>query len=371
MLLAAPSLAQPADPPDPAPPAPAPKPQPDPTRELWFEDARYSPALSDETVRSIAAHIRQKLLLPDASPPLLTRQAKDDFYPRIVIVSVSDGIHRARVVTGSARGVLKAANDALTQLRIKEDEKFEPRWVKVDVASTILLQEHADLTGILDYERSLFGLAFSRRTGVALSSEELVGSDAILQQAVDKVKLESYLAHREPAVPYKLDLENLEDVYLFRFSTQSWFGDGDELVPLYRGHRMWQVLKEEEVLASCVSACRYLTKAVSDRGQLAYLYQPTDGKVLDQYDWVAHFGAITALLEAHDTLEDADALAAAKRALELGKEVTGSWTKNGVRVACVIDRDRVALDANAMATLSLATYVRIAADRAATATRDE
>ncbi|MEX2214397.1 MAG: hypothetical protein WD768_09735 [Phycisphaeraceae bacterium] len=359
-----------ADPPEPAPvppvvPAPPKAAEPDPTRMVWFEDARYSPALSEETVTSVAAYVRHSLLLPDASPPLLNRQARDDFYPRIVFISVSDGLHRARVATGSARGVIKAADHALTQLRAKGDEKFEPRWVKVDVASTILFHEHADLTQIMDYERSLFGLALGRRTGVAMLPEELVGSDAILQQVFDQEKLAAYLAQRLPAEPYKFELKNLEDVYLFRFSTQSCFADAREILPLYRGHRQWRVLSKDDVLESCRAAAKYLVRAAGTRGQFAYLYQPSDDTVKDEYDWVAHFGAAASMFEVYEVLKDADLLAAARRALEHGELVTGSWTKNNVRVACIVERGRVALEANAMATLALATAARVTNDRTA------
>ena len=419
---------------------------------IWFEDVRHSPSLPDEALRPVTAYVRHHLLqtnqnkTPDSqsparkeksdaaraansqnpastndvaapadSAPLLPKSAVDDFFPRIVFISVGDGVRPARVAIGSARGVLKAADQALAllnqQLNAEQSAQagasraaqagasrsvqpgkgpragsvlaFEPRWIKVDVVDTILFLEGVDFTRKLEFERSLFGLAFPRATPTALLPEELVAGDVISYHQLPYVeRLLEYVSRNrgafsgptvaapapvagdadKPAAPARL-IDDPRSVDVFRFTTRSYFADRDRIEPLYRGHRLFKRIDRDELDASIRAAARYLTNAVSRDGRFDYIYQPELNKQVDDYNLVRHYGTIIALLEAYQELKDPDLLAAAKRAFGYGELSLGQWTQGGEKVPCVIDARIVSLGGNALAAVAYAKYLEVTGDK--------
>lgn len=332
---------------------------------IWFEDARHSPDISESTARALAAYVRHRMLLPDkpADAPLLPAALRDDFYPRVVFISASDGIRQARIATGSARGLLKAADDAIAQLKPAANDLFEPRWLRVDLPSTILLQENVNLNRKLDYERSLFGIAFSRASRIALLPEELIANDVVnYHQGFFTDQLTAYLDIRKPAVDRKNLRLDAENTTLFRFSLLSHYMDRSEIVPLYRGHRMYSRLTREELKESARTASIYLTQAVGRYGQFDYLYQPNTNKLVDEYNMVRHFGTILSMADAYEVFKDPNLLAATKRAIDYADGFIGIWNQEGHRVPAVIEEARVKLGGNALAAGALARYADVAGD---------
>lgn len=406
---------------------------------IWFEDVRHSPSLPDEALRPVTAYVRHRLLqssqikTPDSqspalkepatdeaqpsrdSAPLLPKSVADDFFPRIVFISVSDGVSPARVAIGSARGVLKATDHALALLArqlnseqpnassaaqpsagtaappnagrpVRQAPAFEPRWIKVDVVDTILFLEDVDFTRKLEFERSLFGLAFPRATPTALLPEELVAGDVISYHQLPYVeRLLDYVSRNrgtfsgpaaatdaakpapagadQPAATSARLIDDPRSVDVFRFTTRSYFADRDRIEPLYRGHRLFKRIDRDELEASIRAAARYLTKAVSRDGRFDYIYQPELNKQVDDYNLVRHYGTIIALLEAYQELKDPDLLAAAKRAFGYGELSLGQWTQGGEKVPCVIDARIVSLGGNALAALAYAKYIEVTGDK--------
>jgi len=343
--------------------------QADPT--IWFEDARHSPAFSDDSVRSAAAYVRHRLLAPaDAAPadlPLMPAAVRDDFFPRILFISAGDGVRTARVAAGTARGILKTADDAIAQLRLAAKTDFKPRWLKIDVPDTILVQEQLDLTRRLEFERSLFGLAFPRAMRIALIPEDLIAGNVINhEQGFFPEQLTAYLEARgvkeAKANSWLVGLK-LEAVTVFRFSTRSFYVDASEIVPLYRGHRQFPRLTRDELKAAARAAADYLARSVGNSGQFAYLYQPDHNKVLDEYMMLEHFGAVLAMVEAYELFKDDDLLAAAKRAVDFADNAIGHWTQDGARLPVVVERNQVRLGTQALAAAALARLAAVTGDK--------
>ncbi len=332
---------------------------------IWFEDARHSPALSDDAIKAVAAHIRHRMLTPDqpGQAPFLPRSVRDDFYPRVLFISASDGIKPARVATGTSRGILKAADHAIAQLKPGEKDAFEPRWLKVDHPATIILQENADLNVKLEYERSLFGIAFPRQTRLALLSEELIGNDIVNHhQGFFIDQLLAYLDVRKPAVDRKNLNITAENATFFRFSSQSFFMDRQEIVPLYRGHRRHHRITRQELGDSAAAAAKYLKESVNRYGQFAYLYKPNVDSVPDEYNMLRHFGTILSMADAYEILKDPDLLEAARRAMDFADNTIGQWTIDGLRVPAVVEEGRVKLGGNALAAGALARLGQVSND---------
>lgn len=332
---------------------------------IWFEDARYSPALSDDAVRAVAAHVRHRLFTPEQldNAPLLPQSVKDDFYPRIVIISASDGIRTARVAAGTARGIIKAADHALLQLRMAEQDQFEPRWIKLDHPSTIILQEKTDLNLPLEYERSLFGIAFPRQSRLALLPEELIANDIVSEhQEFFADRLGTYLDWRKPKVDRTAFRIDAESATFFRFSSQCWFIDRNEITPLIRGHRHFHRLTQKDLKDSAEAAQKYLTHAVGRSGQFDYLYQPSEDRLVADYSLSHHFGAVLSMIEAYEVFKDEKQLEAVKRAMDFGENSIGMWTQRGKRVPAVIEHSMVNLGNNALATAAMARIAHVTGD---------
>lgn len=324
---------------------------------IWFEDARHSPDVSADTTRALAAYVRHRMLEPDklADAPLLPASLRDDFYPRVVFISACDGIRQARVAAGSARGLLKAADDAIAQLKPDDKDSFTPRWLRLDLPATILLQENIDLNRKLEYERSLFGIAFTRASRIALLPEELIANDVVnYHQGFFIDPFYACLDARKPAIDRKKLQLDPASATLFRFSVQSCFMDRTLIDPLYRGHRMSSRVTKEDLKESIQAAAKYLTQAVSASGQFDYLYQPNLDKLADEYTMAAHFGAVLAMADAYEVLKDPDLLKAANRAVDFADSAFGQWTQGGVRVPAVVEAKRTSLGANAMTAAALA-----------------
>jgi hypothetical protein len=327
---------------------------------IWFEDVRHSPALGDGEAAAVAAHVRHRLLeLPAGELPLMPSAVRDDFFPRVVFVSASDGRGAARVAVGTARGVLKAADEAIAQLRATEKDLFKPRWLKLDIPATIILQDRTRLDRPLEFERSLFGIAFPRQMRVALVPEELIAGEVVNHhQELLADQLLAYLDRRRPTTDIKALAAREQNVAIFRFSTQSYFMDRDEVVPLYRGHRLVTRITRDQLKAAVKEAANYIVRGVDPYGQFNDTYQPSLDRVPDGYSIVRHLGAILALADAYEVLKDADLLAATKRAVDFADGVAITWTQEGKRVPGATDEGRVTLGANA---LSMAAFARLAA----------
>ena len=339
---------------------------------IWFEDARHSPAVSSDAVRALAAHVRHRLLTPNQpeEAPILPRSVRDDFYPRVVFISASDGIHQARVAVGTARGLLKAVDHAMRQLAPTEADRFEPRWLRLDLPSTILAQENIDLTRKLEYERSLFGIAFPRSSRIALLPDELIANDVVnYHQGFFIDPLRAYLALRKPAVDHPKFGLDPKNATCFRFTVQSFFMDRQELVPLYRGHRMFDRLEQNQMREAAAAAAKYLSRAVNSQGQFDYLYQPNVNKLADEYTLATHLGTVMAMADAYSVLKDPDLLTAAKNALTYAEQSIGQWTQAGQRVPAVVEAKRVSLGANAMAAAAFARIAQVSEQQAPHAER--
>lgn len=339
-----------------------------PVPGVWFDDLAQSPAVPPSHVKAVAAHVRHRLLTRAAPEPYMPKALATDFWPRMVFVSVSDGVVRPRVACGSARGLIEAADDALAKLAATPnapgDQPFQPRWVKVDVVNTVIERPKMSLTRPLTFERSLFGLAFSRDTAAALLPEEIIGNNLVnYQQTIYSHRIDLYLGDRQPAVRQPNVAGEAERVNAWRFTTVAFFADRDAIVPLYRGHRLIDRITKAQLLDAIRVGADYLTRAVDQRGQFDYIYRPDLDRLADDYNMVRHFGTLISMYDLYALLEDRDLLAAADRGMSHAKQFIGRWNQGGEEVACVVFDRLVKLGSNALATVAVAQRMLVTGDR--------
>ena len=156
-------------------------------------------------------------------------------------------------------------------------------------------------------------------------------------------------------------LQTSEKLELQRFSTLSYFSDGDEVVDLYRQHRTFDTLSPEELVSAALAASEYLTRSVGPDGKFVYIYYPKSDSVPDDYNILRHAGAIYAMLEVYDVTGDRDLLEAAERAI--GYLVTMAQPCEAeeleTEVLCIVEDGEVKLGGNALAIIALAKYTEL------------
>ena len=220
----------------------------------------------------------------------------------VVFFSVSDGITRAKVYSGTGKTLSDAWDNAVhnTLININNDSS-EPRWLRVDVVSKVwpvtssyLLREIDETTSGFDFN----GIAFDPRFETALLEGELNGRH-IYDYKEDNISinlLNVWLEDNE-RVPLQELPENL-----IEFSTCGWFCDeSDNIFPLYHegadtGRR--QVVSIDNNYAKKVidTASLFLLNQVKEDGSFIYGIHPQYDEEIENYNIVRHSGTIWSLI---------------------------------------------------------------------------
>ncbi len=325
---------------------------------IWFDRLTGVEPLAPEVERQLAGFLAGRFLAP-AGPAELPAALAADRSPRMVFVTLSDGQSPARVLRGAGDG----AAQAVRQLFDQGTQRGPARWVKVDVVRDVALEEDLDDRRPLDLPRSLWGLAFDFER-VAFLPEELVAqtlvdSDQLLRLQKIATRLETVSQAEElgsRAATRSLDV--------FRFSTAGYFSSGTsgaqggphKLVPLYRGHRRYQRLTPELLLAAARGGGAYLTRAVSADGRFVYSYRPKADTERDRYNILRHAGTIYSMLELHQVAPQPELLAAAERAIGYLKAAIQPCEPDA---ACLVESGFVKLGGNALGIVALAKHAEV------------
>lgn len=332
--------------------------------EFWFEDIKDPISISDKDgealVRFVETSLSKKKSPRIVIPPLL----QNDTSPRIVFLSFSDGTTPARVVIGSAKGITKAIENAVAKVNALSETDYRPKWVKLDIVWDVHVIESTDLKKPFTFERSLRGIAFDRHSGIAFLPEELVSYTLVNSR--QKIKLNNiagYLEERSIDTSSFQLLRNSSNMTLYRFSTIGFFSDGKEIVPLYRGHRMFNKISKKELLSAATQGGRYLSRAIDPDGQFVYTSLPKTDKMPKKYNLLRHAGTIYAMLELYQVTAEKKLLSGARRAIDYLLRFAKPCTKDPENSTCIVESGYVKLGGNALAIIALAKYVEITRDR--------
>lgn len=256
---------------------------------IWFGALAAAEPLPEESAAELARHLAAVALGPNRSSRL-PRSLAADREPRMFVLSLSDGAGPARVLRAAGRGAGAAATRLAKEVRGLRTSGFEPGLVKVDLVREVHRREKFDPDRRLPLARSLFGLAFEGDVGLAFLAEEVVARTLI--NSDQELRLRNVRKHPRAAfAQQRLEaLDRAETVTLYRFSTTSFFSDGDGVAPLFRGHRSFADPGPEELLRHAVLAGDYLTRAVEESGRFVYSYLPKTDEEDSDYNALRHAG---------------------------------------------------------------------------------
>lgn len=342
---------------------------------LGLDALRGVPPLSPERAEALAELVASALrarLAPGAEgqPESACASGSEvDSEPRALLVSASDGRRAAFVGVGVARGFAAACVAALAELAGRWPPDAVPVGVKIDFVETVETVEGAArpfsaLVGEL--ADGLLGLAIAGEPPLILLPEEIV-SRALVGRAgrLDRERLASYVAERrsEPAArALRASFESPEPL-LSTFTTRGFFSFGNELVPLFRGHRPYLEVTPGDLANAIGAAGDYLLRELGADGRFTYVYRAARDEAGGGYNILRHAGTAYALLELFEAERRGTLLDGARRALDYLAAQTRACEIEGAAVRCVVERGEVKLGGNALAILALAKHAEVTGDR--------
>jgi hypothetical protein len=330
---------------------------------VWFDDCQNALVLNDNDWKAIASSVLTALQQRhfDLQLPAALRA---DVEPRIVFLSVSDRETPAIIVRGTELGLEKAIKTGLEKLIRDFEPQYSPQWLKIDLVQEVIASTRLNSDRPLGFERSLQGIAFDRESAIAFLPEELVTYSLMNdKQCFIKANIGKYLEKSPSQYEAYQKLAQAKSYKLYRFICTSFFSDGVETVPLYRGHRLFNDFSKETLLESAIAGGEYLQRCVAENGRFLYCYRPKTDTVMPQYNILRHAGTIYAMLELYAVTEDKNLLEAAKRAIAYLLEQIQPATAIAGIGSCVIESGEVKLGGNALAAIALMKYAEVTGDR--------
>jgi hypothetical protein len=163
-------------------------------------------------------------------------------------------------------------------------------------------------------------------------------------------------ARPAPALPAR-------DNTVTRFTTASFFHDGERVFPLYRGHREKPDLSPAGLLDSARAAGAYLTRSVQAEGRFAYSYSPDRNRVATSYNMVRHAGTVYSMFELYQATGDPALRTAAEKALGYLLLAARPYGDPAEKLTMVVDADKIKLGGVALAMVALVQHLEATQDR--------
>lgn len=282
----------------------------------------------------------------------------------VVFLSASDGVHPALVAFGRGEDVETATTAALAELRRVWGNAPPPLYITLDVVEQIHTLLDVDLTAPLPFDRSLAGFALDWDAGLVFLPQETLANTLINGDGVLQIGNVAQYAAQRMVRAARLDITLKQPATLETFTTRTVFTDGKTVISLYRGHRLYDAVTPDGLLAAAARGGDYLVHAVDDDGRFVYAYFPETNLVSTGYNIVRHAGTLYAMVELYGITGDPELGAAIDRALGYMIRATQPCPglTTGVETRCLVENDEVKLGSNALAIVALVEYMTVTGD---------
>ncbi len=329
----------------------------DKEKSIWFDDLDEKLVLNQDDLKNLGNYLSNRLKNKDISSILLQPRIKNDVKPRIVFLSVSDSYSEAIVFLGKGKGLISAIENSIVGLNNKLDENYIIKWIKVDIVSDVIVTAINDIDNALVWDRSLFGLAFNQESGIAYLPEEITTYTIIdSEQKLHTNKLLSRIEDDSHSTEIGEETLFVKNSLIFRFLSYSLFLEEDDVITMYRGHRMFEDLSSNEILDAASNGGKYLVSAVKPDGKFVYSYLPKISKEKRKYNIVRHAGTIYSMLQLYEVTREHDLLEKSRVALEyLISSIETLSTENG-DIDCIVENGKTKLGGNALAVVAVLKY---------------
>jgi len=329
--------------------------------DIWFDDINADQMLSPVAGELIARYVTNRIF-EGAGDEEALGTLLDDKALRIVFISLSDGNSTSKVFMGRGKGVIEAVEDALFELDALQQGAFLVKHVKIDIVQSAYNTSVADPRVSLDetYERDLFGLAFDHQTGLAYLPGEILGHTLIdSDRHLRFDNMADYAAISQKPVDEIQNLSSASDLDITRFSSISYYSDGEEIIGLYRNHRFFGQLDPKDLLSAAISGANYLKESVGPDGKFVYSYFPKSDTEKDDYNILRHAGTIYAMLEVYEYTQDPELLVSIEHAIEYLLTTAQTCGDGNEAATCIVEEGESKLGGNGLTIVALAKYTEL------------
>lgn len=352
---------------------------------IWFEDIKSKFSVSNSEATWLMKYVEKLFKEERVASQEIPKVFKKDLPPRIVFISVSDGKTMAHVSIGSGLGVMKAVNQAASNLKLEVGNNFHVKWIKLDIVQEVFPLEntvHEKLLNFrkpLRFNRTLFGLALSNPFYVSFLPEEIV-SERIISESkrVQLHRFETYLSEklilssaRGKSNKSLNALLNKTEYYFdkgkvkpYCFTVLSFFSDGLNIFPLYGGKKLDVEITRQNLFQSIRLASDYLKNAVKRDGTFVYIYYPETDEESKDYNISRHAGAIYNMLELYELSKDKKLLDAIKKAIDYFLTQQRTCKENEKNTICIVENEGyLTPNGVAVGAIVLAKYILVTNDK--------
>ena len=264
---------------------------------------------------------------------------------------------------GAGKGVSQALENALSKIEKVRISVSQRRWLKLDIARDVQIFPSVKTSIPLPLDRTLHGIAFDTAFGIALLPGEVLANRLVSREGELQVDRIARYVRRQSADNKLLPiLEASEVLKLYRFQTTSYFAEGENVLSLYRGHRLVDAVSRDDVMSAARRGGEYLVRSVGSNGKFVYRYWPKTDKVRPGYNILRHAGTIYAMLELYKVTGEEELLSAARRALGYLISSARPSLKRDTGSLCIVEEGFVKLGGNALGAVALAKYAEVTGD---------
>ncbi len=324
--------------------------------------------LSDAEFAALCQSARNALAdaeKPFAAVPL---SLKNDTAMRAVFLLKSDGKTTAQSGLGFGAGIVAATRDAAARIKAAAPEAAPgaPVWVMIEIVQKSVFLPDLRPDAFLARRPTLRGIALDWQARHAWLPQETVMHK--LMHARGHLQLSKFtsLVRNVRGDPARLrSILGRRPVAGARFLTSAACYDGQRMVRLYRGHRMWTRITREDLRRAATYAGNYLVAATRDDGAFVYRYDPVRDRASKSYNILRHAGTLMAMLDLYALTGDKALLAAARGGLDYLQTRALPFGAPEENMACVVKPDgSVPLGGAALAVVAFAKYQQVTGDKA-------
>ncbi|WP_027965260.1 hypothetical protein [Halalkalibacillus halophilus] len=284
-----------------------------------------------------------------------------------VFLSVSDFETRAKVTKGKGTNVSEAIKTAVENYLNHKPSDHEAKDIKLDVITEFAGVNEKNSSfdfskGKVIYNSGVNGLMFGEDFELVFSPQEVECYGVVENRRIKRSRLNEALSNQLDSEITNVE-KGLEIDNLYKFTTDSYYYDGEHYKELYRGNHAPESLSKKEILESLkLTKNNYFRKVVNKKGKFNYNYLPAIDEKESRYNILRHAGTMYSMLETYEITPGEKLLEKIKLAADFLANSVESTEINGVQAKVLVERDVNKLGGNALAIVALAKYTTITKD---------
>ncbi len=311
-----------------------------PETGVWFQDITRPVRLKPDEIRNLCRETFLNLKKSKAATRVGV-QLPAGGGARAVFLSGFDGKRTAQVSFGTGSNLPAAVISALRRARAADFPGRKLRWLKIDVVQFVLESAGFRVRESPLPAPSFVGLAFGPRSGFAFLPEQLVAremTDSRRRLTIHYINEQFAREKRWQELGRWSAISSQPGAQkVCFFETLSFFTDGERVIPLFRGHRLYTDPRADELLEAARDAGGFLVRHSSRNRLLDVTLHEWRAGVEDDITPEDYAATVLALVRLFRTTDDKPYLRCAERFGERLLDFLQPWG-SGKRVLGIVEK---------------------------------